>query len=300
MARYIRPINRQKRDYNRSYSHRESRENCVYLVPTDTSKLIPETIDNFNLKLNKAIKLCNDSFRLEINDHTINTKIIKSVAERHRNTIENLGILVESKTFAPEWRMIIGLGDASVYETSMHLHHVYGFPYIPGSGIKGALRNYFILRYFASENGTVNLENAESRAIKDRGFCDIFGSPEDGYYKKAVKGRIIFFDAYPQGNVIIKRDIMNPHYAPYYSDDENKTPPGDYFNPVPIFFLVVEETKFEFIFGINPEDNQTIPEGKFKGKKPLDVVMENLEDAFENFGIGAKTAVGYGHMVVSK
>jgi len=40
------------------------------------------------------------------------------------------------------WRMIVGLGMAHVYETGMLLHSLYGFPYIPGSAIKGLTRSY--------------------------------------------------------------------------------------------------------------------------------------------------------------
>lgn len=39
---------------------------------------------------------------------------------------------------------------------------------------------------------------------------------------------------------------MTPHYGPYYSDASGKTPPADYYNPMPIKFLTVEKTKFEF------------------------------------------------------
>src|SRR6266849_7725980 len=39
-------------------------------------------------------------------------------------------------------RMIVGLGDESVLETSITLHKTYGVPYIPGSALKGLAASY--------------------------------------------------------------------------------------------------------------------------------------------------------------
>lgn len=71
-------------------------------------------------------------------------------------------------------------------------------------------------------------------------------------------GNIVFFDAFPlskkgqryQKNPKIKLDIMNPHYPDYYKDNEGRTPPADWQSPVPIFFLNVEDTSFQFLFGL--------------------------------------------------
>jgi CRISPR-associated protein Cmr6 len=41
-----------------------------------------------------------------------------------------------------EWRLVIGLGLPSPLETGITLHHLYGFPYLPGSAIKGVTRNW--------------------------------------------------------------------------------------------------------------------------------------------------------------
>lgn len=50
------------------------------------------------------------------------------------------------KRFEPEfemkvdWRLVIGLGNPSVLDTGLRLHSIYGFPYLPGPGLKGAIR----------------------------------------------------------------------------------------------------------------------------------------------------------------
>ena len=74
---------------------------------------------------------------------------------------------------------------------------------------------------------------------------------------------------------------MNPHYPDYYQNEENPQPPADWQNPTPITFLAVPAgTEFNFYF------------------KNISVYNGNLEDelkeAFEYIGIGAKTALGYG------
>jgi CRISPR-associated protein Cmr6 len=40
------------------------------------------------------------------------------------------------------WRLVVGLGLPSPLETGITLHHLYGFPYLPGSAIKGVTRNW--------------------------------------------------------------------------------------------------------------------------------------------------------------
>jgi len=84
---------------------------------------------------------------------------------------------------------------------------------------------------------------------------------------------------------------MNPHYSPYYSEGK---PPADYHNPVPIPFLTVENTSFEFIIGIKEKDNQKVESGEFNGERVFNIASEWLGKALQEHGIGAKTAVGYG------
>ena len=111
------------------------------------------------------------------------------ITRHHHNALQltggNLSPKVYNNTakndlqFKPDWRLAIGLGSGSVFETSISLHHVYGFPYIPASAVKGALRSYLITTLFG-EDETENepLLNAEFRAYQDLSFCKIFGCPD--------------------------------------------------------------------------------------------------------------------------
>ena len=281
-------------------------------LPKDTKNILTgiKDIDNFALKLNKVARLEGDKFKFFKTDNKGNViyqikanfseSMIKDISKRYYESIQKLHLKLKDKLILkPDWQLIVGLGNESVYETSMTLHHIYGIPYIPGSAIKGVFRSYIITEteeFIKDENGSLNLKKAENRALDDQGFCDIFGCPKKSFYREARKGKVIFFDAFPLTKPQIKVDVMNPHYGPYYSDSSGKIPPADYHNPVPIYFLTVEDTEFEFIIGIKEKDNTNIPSGIFKGSKPLEIAFDNIKMALSEHGIGAKTAVGYGYM----
>lgn len=202
-------------------------------------------------------------------------------------------------------RMVVGLGEESVYETGMTLHPVYGMPYIPGSAVKGILRNFIINELFRDSKDKAS----EKLALKDYVFCQIFGCPEESIWKKALRGRVIFFDALPKGNITIKADVMTPHYGDYYMDESGNTPPADWLEPVPITFLTVEKTVFSFAFAVRddlpkqPKRRKNKETGEwynvethdaFKDQTFSQIVGFWLPKALKEHGIGAKTAIGYG------
>ena len=240
---------------------------------------------------------------LELDSETLKCRL-SEFKEQYKGTFD-------SET---DWRLAIGLGQASVFETSITLHHIYGIPYIPASAVKGILRSWIIIKYF-SNNGK-DLKDAECNAYQNLSFCRIFGAPAKPqeckesaireYYKNnfdkdidAYMGDIVFFDAFPTKVPTVSVDIMNPHYQPYYNDDDAKTPPADWFNPVPIFFLTIKNTGFQFLFGIRKgRDNFKVEiNGENKGNV-IEFLSNELKEALTNHGIGAKTAVGYGRFKI--
>ena len=253
-------------------------------LPMDTVDLIDyKSIDNFNLKLNKATRHVGGKFKLFKTDGKQmefwiepNFKKVKfqAIAERQKKSILSLGLQILTIDYIPDWRLAIGLGNASVYETSMTLHHVWGIPYLPGSSLKGLTRNWAITEEF---NGD------ENAALKDPDFCKVFGSPKSSYIGEH-KGEVIFFDALPVSEPTIEADIMNPHYSKYYSDYDGTTPPADYFDPVPVTFLTVKEGNFKIYIG-----------AASSSKKYLELAYDWLKRALREHGIGAKTAAGYGY-----
>jgi len=189
--------------------------------------------------------------------------LLKKRSEKQIEEMERLGW--KSQEFAGQvnGRMIIGLGAIHPQETSMTFHHTYGIPYIPGTAIKGVTRHWVIFEKFGQD---------ERQAEEDSQFKRIFGIQEKS-------GEIIFLDAFPISSIHLKIDVINPHYPDYY---DKGNPPTDWQNPRPVKFLTVEETWFQFyLLG--------------KDQKLLNNSVESLKQALQNFGIGSKTAVGYGY-----
>jgi CRISPR-associated protein Cmr6 len=161
-------------------------------------------------------------------------------------------------TASPEWRIIIGLGAGHVLETSITLHRIYGVPFIPASAVKGVTRAQafwdiaerlnvpepslpLLDRLLTEGKEKAQKETWEKmRLNRDfgewqdtaRDFYAVFGNTER-------QGQVLFFDAYPTQAPRLKLDIMNPHYAPYYSDTAQRTPPADYHSPVPVYLSLI-------------------------------------------------------------
>ncbi|MHB1127779.1 MAG: type III-B CRISPR module RAMP protein Cmr6 [Bacillota bacterium] len=269
-----------------------------YKLPADTRGILdPEKVDNFYLKLNKIAYFHQDErkagFELLLTDRRhmpiyqvkpdFGAIDFTAIVQRQESAVRDLGGEIATVEFFPEWRLIIGLGHPSVYETSITLHHLYGIPYLPGSALKGIARSWVISELFGSEK----------EALHEEGFCAIFGSPKQSVIGPQ-KGAVHFFDAFPLTEPKVRFDIINPHYSTYYSDAGGTKPPADYDNPVPVFFLTVEDTSFK-IFLSAPSNNEVVGKGEFSGRRPLEVAYEWLQSALFNHGIGAKTAVGYGY-----
>ncbi len=259
-------------------------------------------IDNFNLKFHKAArfiedaqgKVDKDKFYFYKNDHNpkrntghsfhikakFDTEFIDYIIQTQKNSIDKEKR--KELEFELDWRLAIGLGVDNVYETGISLHHIYGIPYIPSSGIKGIVRSWYILDKHEMK------EQSEANALKDEVFCKIFGSDDKGFEGKATQGKIIFLDAFPTSEPKVEADIMNPHYPDYYGDSDNKKDiaPTDFQNPRPINFLTVKDCSFQFILGIRDLEDKGL----------LETASEWLKEALTQKGIGAKTAVGYGYM----
>lgn len=289
--------NGKKSTEKNSREERSNKEYFEYILPSDTRKLIgkkTDSIDNYALKLNKVSPFDSKDkkfkfFEIDKKDILINNKPnfsginFLALSERQKDSLKNSGLNIKQATYSVDWKLAIGLGNESVYETAIALHHIYGIPYISGSALKGIVRSYVILENFSKkENGSIDLKNAEDNALEDQEFCDIFGCPKKSFYGESRRGKVIFFDALPLSKPIIEPEIMNPHFSEYYSDNSNTVPPADYYDPKPIFFLVVKNTKFEFTVGS-------------KDTKVLSIAYDWMNKALIEHGIGAKTSVGYGY-----
>lgn len=296
-----------------------------YKLPKDTQKQFSKS-DNFNLFFNKYRKWDD---KVKDLSNKIDFSNFKAYNEKFQAKIENSIFYFNKNDYSVkiyegkcDRKIIIGLGCTHVAETAMTLHHIYGVPYIPASGIKGALRNMFIQETFEK----IDCEEIEQIAICEK-VLESFDLEKDinlnkDKFKKKFKvkkkdkriepvsavfkffsenasiikqfqlifgtqskqGKVVFLEAYPVEDIKIKNDIMTPHYSDYYSNKDGKNPPpADYYNPTPIKFATVEDTTFRFAYFLKSEDlNKTALENKFK-------------KLLTEYGLGAKTAIGMGY-----
>lgn len=207
------------------------------------------------------IEACKDRLNALVRDYKQQGWEISSASENELST---------------QWRLVVGLGSESVLESSMTLHHLYGFPHIPATALKG------IARAFALYEEGRACENADKRlnpaAQVDSEAQEVFGTQNQA-------GKVIFFDAYPTEFPKLEVDVINVHYQDYYSKGDV---PGDWMSPVPSFFLTVApKTRFNFYLASRNE-------------KLLKLAKDWLYNGLTQLGIGGKTNAGYGYFRESR
>jgi len=249
--------------------------NAKHYLPCDTSELLFSNsgmpIQNASLKVEKYIRAYNDpNKKLKVAEvyefNEAEKKLLKALNDSRNAafTKSETGATIIGTLGS---RMVVGLGSANVFETGMIFHKPYGFPYIPGSSIKGALRHFIIREAFTSK---------EELANTNCDFSKAFGS-------ESSRGALFFYDAYPKNINQLELDILNPHFADYYM---NSQPPTDTYEPKFIKFHAVP-AKTKFIFHITGETNVKINDLS---------ILDWFKEMLKYSGLGAKTTVGYGWM----
>ena len=185
--------------------------------------------------------------------------------------------------------LTLHLARASGLENAgIHLHPVYGFVCLPGSGLKGMARAWA---------ETIWLEGQDDPAAAWGRIRAVFGwTPAtdarkswqpDGVQAPAGSraGAVVFHDAWPTTWPRLEPDIVNNHHAQYY---EGQGDPGDWEDPVPVYFLTVPAGA-TFDFAVSPR-----PGADDAGVRLAELALEWLRGALAHEGAGAKTNAGYG------
>lgn len=194
-------------------------------------------------------------------------------------------------------KLLLGTGSASVTETGMTLHPVYGFPYIPGQALKGLVRSFTIQEYFSADEGS---------ALKDPLFRLIFGNEKTPDHKES-QGQVIFFDAIPSDDQCqLYIDILTNHHMKYYTGGKDL---NDREKPNPVTFYVAKGNRFDFYLSVKrslahktlaelleagQEKKYFLKDHDLSKLKLQDLMLQFLIDAVRYQGLGAKTGVGYG------
>lgn len=167
-------------------------------------------------------------------------------------------------------RLVTGLGNGHPLETGLAWHVTLGLPYLPGSSIKGLLRAWVTPE---REGGWGALGNTHEM---HRLFGDL---------ATTGAGALIVFDALPAAPPELEIDILNPHYADYYTGSAE---PADYLSPNPVKFLAVAAGS-GFEFALAPRrPSETAAQDLASGR-------ELLIQALATIGVGGKVSAGYGY-----
>lgn len=193
--------------------------------------------------------------------------------------------------------LLVGHGNASPTGVGLTLHHTWGVPVIPGSALKGLLAHYVAATYGTADAGHAESDDVRvpyrppakrnGRVVEAPGsaYRVLFGAPEvDGTGTSvASAGHLRFHDALPvrvaADSAFLMHDVLTPHHANYYAGASAW--PNEYEDPVPVPFVCVRP-RLTFHFAV---------EGPAAWAEQA---LAWLCDALAEWGVGGKTARGYG------
>ena len=186
--------------------------------------------------------------------------------------------------------LTLHLARASGLENAgIHLHPVYGFACLPGSGLKGMARAYAETVWLVDRSDPVAAWNdiqavfgwaprfEEGKRWKPESVDDVGGSSA---------GSVVFHDAWPVEWPRLATDLVNNHHKRYYEGEDD---PGDWDKPEMAYFLsVFSGTTFDF--ALSPRNAADHDESSGL----VSLAQEWLQAALVHEGAGAKTNAGYG------
>lgn len=243
--------------------------------------------DSPSLRLTKYLSLEGKNKRQEIESVCKLTAISKPMPRK------NIG---EDVIYAELLsRLIVNQGSGILENAGLSLHRFFGYPIIPGSAVKGIAHHaaYEMWKEKYEENSDDCLTFAEK-------IIETFGFPTndkvlDDYLKarcvsiEAKSGKVCFMDAIPydagEKPKLVVTDILTSHHSKYYSSNDVQDIAIDNEQPIPTPFPVIEKgTKFRFAL---------VP-SKHSNCDSLLFAKECLLVGLTIYGVGAKTAAGYG------
>lgn len=197
---------------------------------------------------------------------------------RHRAFLAAAGVpdgfTWEMDTAAP---LAPHLSRASALENAgLCLHRVYGFAYLPGSGLKGMARSYAEQVWLPAQP-----KSDEAMQLIRR----VFGHLKEKGDETGLAGPVVFHDAWPARWPRLVPDLLNSHHGSYYQGRRNEAP-GDWDEPNMVSFLTVAVgQRFRFALAPRRADQDATLIAR---------AAEWLTAALIEEGAGAKTAAGYG------
>jgi CRISPR-associated protein Cmr6 len=205
------------------------------------------------------------------------------LARREAALADRSAISVEAISSSP---LLVGLGRWNPTELGFNFDRFTGCPYIPGSSVKGLLRETARLVGAGEiEDSRITKAAAEYwkghvESVFGRGTGDSSSAPHAD-----EAGSVCFYDAYPVKWPGIELDVMTPHAGAYYAAREPVA--ADWEDPVPVHFLrIPAKTTIRFWFG----KRRDMPAA---AADPAQIGVL-LPVALDWLGVGAKKSSGYG------
>lgn len=182
--------------------------------------------------------------------------------------------------------MMIGTGNLhqlpidGVFKNGFTFDHVTGLPYIPGSSLKGVLKNYFPSEECEEdipENPKNNELNNYIKQLLNNNTINPYKLSQFIFGDNDNAGKAVFIGGWISNkiNKLLDMEYITPHK-------------GEFMNPVPISMIKVKPgVKFKFIFILKDYIDGEIV-----------VSVDEQKELFKNIlldsGVGAKTNVGFG------
>ncbi len=222
--------------------------------------------------------------------------------DKWKSRIYNTPDFWSKKIFVLQSRLIINQSGSVLENANLCIHRHFGYPYIPGSAVKGVARH----AAWCEWKNAIDEERPQEAKLLAQKIALTFGFPtgeekldaaiiDYGVVDGDISGTIAFMAGIPDENVKLSVDIINSHHNKYYAGDKSKPKATDDELPIPIFFPAVEKGA-RFVFMLAPCKKQgrdkVWPEGGERNE--LDFAWKYLITGLTINGIGAKTAAGYG------
>lgn len=207
-------------------------------------------------------------------------------------------VLVEVEAVS---RLLVGHGLGSATDVGLTLHRTWGVPLIPGSALKGLLAHWVDAVLGPDPNqpepdrlpfAGVDWQGRRIRHGPGEVYRVLFGAPEadeetDDRPKEAQRGLITFHDALwvpnTPSSTPLAVDVLTVHQKRYY-DSTGGSWPVDWDDPNPVTFLSVRPGA-RFLVALSGPAEWTA------------LAKELLLKALAEWGVGGKTAAGYGRLV---
>jgi len=225
--------------------------------PSSTqSHIVDDTINNPSFHYYKSVKYGKEIEKFKFSNQHEGLFEIEGVSEDEKFELTTIypGLLVGSGYNHPKLK-----DNKDDFQLGFFFDHTTGMPVIPGSSIKGVIRSLFTEEKFGYIQDVYDITE-DKVTLEKRLFTD---------------GSTVFYDAYisTTGSCNKGKIFGSDYITSHYSND----PMWEFKEPNPIKFLkVLPDVTFAF---------------QFKGDKE-DVSL--IKSIILDFGLGAKTNVGYG------